>query len=56
MTTHVPDPVVSCMDGADPEQPIMLADSMGLALLVVLETLAPAERLVIRPHLRASKR
>ncbi|MGK5558380.1 sigma factor, partial [Actinomadura kijaniata] len=41
--THVPDPVVS--DGADPEREIMMADSVGIALMVVLETLGPAERL-----------
>src|SRR5437773_2696988 len=39
---HVPDPIVSREDGSDPEQQAVLADSVGLALLVVLETLAPA--------------
>jgi RNA polymerase sigma factor (sigma-70 family) len=48
--THVPDPVVTCAEGADPEQQAMLADSIGLALLVVLETLAPAERLAFVLH------
>ena len=43
LETHVPDPVVSRAD-ADPESGAMLADSVGLALLVVLETLEPAER------------
>ena len=42
--THVPDPVITRADG-DPESDAMLADSVGLALLVVLETLDPAERL-----------
>src|ERR671916_1561338 len=42
---HVPDPIVSRADGLDPEHEALLADSVGLALLVVLETLAPAERL-----------
>src|SRR5439155_20284719 len=42
---RVPDPVVSRADGVGPEQQALLADSVGLALLVVLETLAPAERL-----------
>src|ERR687894_3108654 len=42
---HVPDPIVSRADGIDPEHEALLADSVGLALLVVLETLAPAERL-----------
>src|SRR5215475_5204620 len=41
---HVPDPIVSREDGTDPEHEAHLADSVGLALLVVLETLAPAER------------
>ncbi|ATL30408.1 sigma-70 family RNA polymerase sigma factor [Streptomyces formicae] len=51
MDTHVPDPVVSRMDAvADPEQEVLLADSVGLALLVVLETLAPAERLAFVLH------
>ena len=48
--THVPDPVVSGADGLDPEQEALLADSVGLALLVVLDTLAPAERLAFVLH------
>ncbi|WAL97807.1 sigma-70 family RNA polymerase sigma factor [Streptomyces sp. Je 1-369] len=48
--THVPDPVVTRADLADPEQEVLLADSVGLALLVVLETLAPAERLAFVLH------
>jgi RNA polymerase sigma factor (sigma-70 family) len=47
---HVPDPVVSPEDGLDPEQEALLADSVGLALLVVLETLEPAERLAFVLH------
>jgi RNA polymerase sigma-70 factor (ECF subfamily) len=47
---RLPDPVVSSEDGADPEQQALLADSVGLALLVVLETLAPAERLAFVLH------
>ncbi|MFF1693843.1 sigma-70 family RNA polymerase sigma factor [Streptomyces sp. NPDC058257] len=50
MDTHVPDPVVSRGDVVDPEQEVLLADSVGLALLVVLETLAPAERLAFVLH------
>src|SRR5919112_1602186 len=42
---HVPDPIVDRADGTDPEHEALLADSVGLALLVVLETLSPAERL-----------
>jgi RNA polymerase sigma factor (sigma-70 family) len=47
--THVPDPVITRADG-DPESDVMLADSVGLALLVVLETLEPAERLAFVLH------
>jgi RNA polymerase sigma factor (sigma-70 family) len=47
---HVPDPVVGRGDDTDPEHQALLADSVGLALLVVLETLAPAERLAFVLH------
>ncbi len=47
---HVPAPIVSREDGIDPEHEALLADSVGLALLVVLETLAPAERLAFVLH------
>ena len=47
---HVPEPIVSREDGVDPEYEALLADSVGLALLVVLETLAPAERLAFVLH------
>jgi hypothetical protein len=47
---HLPDPVVSRDDGGDPEYAAELADSVGLALLVVLETLAPDERLAFVLH------
>ena len=47
---HVPDPVVSPEHGVDPEQEALLGDSVGLALLVVLETLDPAERLAFVLH------
>jgi len=50
LDARVPDPVVSPADGVDPEQQALLADSVGLALLVVLETLAPAERLAFVLH------
>jgi RNA polymerase sigma-70 factor, ECF subfamily len=46
----LPDPIVSHRDGVDPEQEALLADSVGLALLVVLETLAPPERLAFVLH------
>ena len=47
---RVPDPVVSRPDGTDPEHEALLADSVGLALLVVLETLTPPERLAFVLH------
>jgi RNA polymerase sigma factor (sigma-70 family) len=47
---HVPDPVVHREDMTDPEQEALLADSVGLALLVVLDTLSPAERLAFVLH------
>jgi RNA polymerase sigma-70 factor, ECF subfamily len=47
---HVPDPVVSGEDDADPETEALLADSVGLALVVVVDTLAPAERLAFVLH------
>jgi RNA polymerase sigma-70 factor (ECF subfamily) len=47
---HVPDPIVSREDGHDPEHQALLADSVGLALLVVLDTLGPAERLAFVLH------
>ena len=47
---HLPDPVVERADGTDPEHEAVLADSVGLALLVVLETLTPAERLAYVLH------
>lgn len=50
LETWVPDPVVSSEDAIDPEQQALLADSVGLALLVVLETLTPAERLAFVLH------
>ena len=47
---HMPEPIVSSKDGLDPEHEALLADSVGLAMLVVLETLAPAERLAFVLH------
>ena len=47
---HLPDPVVSHQDGDDPEQQALLAEGVGLALLVVLDTLTPAERLAFVLH------
>jgi RNA polymerase sigma factor (sigma-70 family) len=47
---HLPDPVISQPDVLDPEQEALLAEGVGLALLVVLDTLAPAERLAFVLH------
>ena len=47
---HLPDPIVSEYGGAQPEEQALLADSVGLALLVVLDTLTPAERLAFVLH------
>jgi RNA polymerase sigma-70 factor (ECF subfamily) len=50
LDVRLPDPVVDRPDGTDPEHEALLADSVGLALLVVLETLGPAERLAFVLH------
>jgi RNA polymerase sigma factor (sigma-70 family) len=50
LEVRVPDPVVSRDDGTQPEHQALLADSVGLALLVVLDTLAPPERLAFVLH------
>ena len=50
LDTNVPDPIISRDDRSDPEQEALLADSVGLALLVVLETLTPPERLAFVLH------
>ena len=47
---HLPDPVVAAEGSGQPEEEALLADSVGLALLVVLDTLAPAERLAFVLH------
>ncbi|MEV3927477.1 sigma-70 family RNA polymerase sigma factor [Actinomadura coerulea] len=48
--TWMPEPMVSAGDSVDPEQASLLADSVGLALMVVLESLEPAERLAFVLH------
>jgi RNA polymerase sigma factor (sigma-70 family) len=50
LSTHVPDPILSRDPGTGPEHEAVLADSVGLALLVVLEMLSPAERLSFVLH------
>lgn len=47
---HLPDPIIGRDDEGDPEHQVILANSVGLALLVVLETLDPAERLAFVLH------
>jgi RNA polymerase sigma-70 factor, ECF subfamily len=50
LDVHVPDPIIDPADGTDPEHEALLADSVGLALLVVLETLTAPERLAFVLH------
>src|SRR4030088_2202990 len=50
LDTHVPDPIVSPEAGLDPEQEALLGDSLGLALLAVLDALTPAERVTFVLH------
>jgi RNA polymerase sigma factor (sigma-70 family) len=50
LDARLPDPIVSPGDHVDPDQEALLADSVGLALIVVLDTLAPAERLAFVLH------
>jgi RNA polymerase sigma factor (sigma-70 family) len=50
LDTHVPDPIVARADGSDPEREAEVADSVGLALLVILDSLSPAERLAFVLH------
>jgi RNA polymerase sigma factor (sigma-70 family) len=50
LSPRLPDPIVDPVDGVDPEHEALLADSVGLALLVVLETLTPPERLAFVLH------
>jgi RNA polymerase sigma-70 factor (ECF subfamily) len=47
---RLPEPVVTAYDDSDPEQEALVADSVGVAMLVVLETLSPAERLAFVLH------
>jgi RNA polymerase sigma factor (sigma-70 family) len=50
MELRMPDPIIDSADGTDPEHEALLADSVGLALLVVLETLPPPQRLAFVLH------
>lgn len=53
--TRAPDPIIDRADGPSPEHGALLADTVGLALLVVLETLAPAERVAFVRRRRLSR-
>ncbi|MEU3299469.1 sigma-70 family RNA polymerase sigma factor [Streptomyces sp. NPDC006678] len=50
LDVYVPDPVISSLSGTDPEAEALVTDSVGLAMLVVLDTLGPAERLAFVLH------
>jgi len=50
ISEHAPEQALSHVDGVDPEHEAVLADSVGLAMLVVLETLTPAERIAFVLH------
>src|SRR3954447_21998592 len=50
LETHLPDPIVSVEHGLDPEQEAVLGETVGLALLVVLDSLTPAERVSFVLH------
>jgi RNA polymerase sigma factor (sigma-70 family) len=50
LETHVPDPIVSPEEGLDPEHEALLGDSVGLAMLVILDSLTPAERVAFVLH------
>ena len=50
LETHIPDPVVCAEDDTNPETVALTADSVGLAMMIVLDTLAPAERFAFVLH------
>jgi RNA polymerase sigma-70 factor (ECF subfamily) len=50
MPVHLPDPIIDAVDGTTPENEALIADSIGLAMQVVIETLGPAERLAYVLH------
>src|SRR5512144_277672 len=50
LETHLPDPVLSPQQGMGPEQEALLGESVGLAMLMVLDTLNPAERVAFVLH------
>jgi RNA polymerase sigma-70 factor (ECF subfamily) len=50
LESHIPDPIVSPLEGIDPEREALLGASVGLALVVVLDSLTPAERVAFVLH------
>jgi len=50
LEVYVPDPIFSSVERIDPEQEVLLADAVGVALHVILDTLQPAERLALVLH------
>jgi RNA polymerase sigma-70 factor (ECF subfamily) len=50
LDVHLPDPIITGADGGNPEHEALLADAVGLAMLVVLDELSPAERLAFVLH------
>jgi RNA polymerase sigma-70 factor, ECF subfamily len=50
LEAYIPDPIVSPADGPDPEEEVLLADAVGLALQIVIDTLGPAERVAFVLH------
>jgi RNA polymerase sigma factor (sigma-70 family) len=50
LVDRLPDPIIDPLEGSDPEHQVLLADSVGLALFVVLDTLPPDERLAFVLH------
>src|SRR5690349_11080764 len=50
LETHGPEPVLSCEDGLDAGPEVLVGDSVGLAMLVVLDSLTPAERVAFVFH------
>jgi RNA polymerase sigma factor (sigma-70 family) len=50
LEVHIPDPILSPEEGIDPEQEALLGDSLGLAMLIVLDSLTPAERVAFVLH------
>jgi RNA polymerase sigma-70 factor (ECF subfamily) len=50
LDVHIPDPIISTEEETDPEHEVLLADAVGMALMVVLDALAPPERVAFVLH------